>query len=507
MFAIVSQAPGLQYRAMNSAASAPRFDPDFGSALDAAAAVRNAVISATELMQHTLRRVRRYNPGLNALVLQFEDEALEAARHADDALARGRQTGPFHGVPTTLKECFAWHRTPTTAGLEVWRDARPERDSICAARLAQSGALVFGKTNVPVLLSDWQSYNPIYGSSNNPWDVTRTPGGSSGGSAAALAAGLGFLSIGSDIGGSIRIPSHFCGTCGHKPSVNLIPDEGHVPPPPGSIHLPPGELNVVGPMARYPRDLEQCVRLMAGPHGLDAKAYALRLPEARHQELSRFRVGAIADSQHCPVSSDQREVLEAFYARLAPKVKKFSTGLPRNLDFLTSFQSYGFLLGAVLSSGLPDENAEAMRDAPTMGAFDTFRQGYFMRHRYFMQANARRMQVRAAWEDYFRDTDVFLMPVAMLPAFPHQPDGEVSLRRIQVDGVERPYFEMIVYPHFATVAGLPVTVVPAGRTKSGLPVGVQIIGPYLEDLTTLEFGALLEPLTGGFHAPPGYAGA
>jgi amidase len=490
---------------VTSAASAPLFDPDFGSALDAAAAIRARRVSATELMRHTFDRVKRYNPALNAIVLQFEDEAMAAAREADQALARGKEVGPFHGVPATLKECLAWRETPTTAGLPTWKDARPKQDAICASRLAQSGAIVMGKTNVPLLLSDWQSYNAIYGTSNNPWDVTRTPGGSSGGTAAALAAGLGFLSIGSDIGGSIRVPSHFCGICGHKPSVNLIPNEGHVPPPPGATNLPQVELEVVGPMARHPRDLEQCVRVMAGPHGFDAKAYTLQLPQPRHRRLADFRVGGIADSQLCAIANDQREVLEALFARVAPQVKQFATGLPPQLDFAASFDSYGFLLGAILSGGLPDANAEAMRIAPNMGAFDSFRQAYYSRHRYFMQANSTRMQVRAAWEQYFRDFDVFLMPVAMLPAFPHQQEGEVSLRKIQVDGVSRDYFEMIVYPHFATVAGLPVTVVPAGRTKSGLPVGVQIIGPYLEDLTTLEFAALLEPITGGFEPPPGYS--
>jgi amidase len=233
--------------AVTSAASAPLFDPDFGSALDAAAAIRARRVSATELMRHTFDRVKRYNPALNAIVLQFEDEAMAAAREADQALARGQAVGPFHGVPATLKECLAWRETPSTAGLPAWKDARPKQDAICASRLAQSGAIVMGKTNVPLLLSDWQSYNAIYGTSNNPWDVTRTPGGSSGGTAAALAAGLGFLSIGSDIGGSIRVPSHFCGICGHKPSVNLIPNEGHVPPPPGATNLPQVELEVVGP--------------------------------------------------------------------------------------------------------------------------------------------------------------------------------------------------------------------------------------------------------------------
>ncbi len=372
---------------MSTAASAAQFDPDFGSALEAARAIRDRRISAVELMRHTFDRVRRYNPALNAIVLEFEDEAMAAARQADEALSRGQNLGAFHGVPVTVKECLAWHRSPTTAGLPAWKDARPEQDAACLARLASNGAIVIGKTNVPVLLSDWQSYNPIYGSTNNPWDLTRTPGGSSGGTAAALAAGLGFLSVGSDIGGSIRVPAHFCGVFGHKPSVNLIPYEGHVPPPPGSTHVPPAELEVVGPLARHPRDLEQCVRIMAGVHDFDAKAYTLRLPEARQKEIGGFRVGAIADSPYCAVSNDQREVLEALYTRIGPQVKQFTTGLPAGFDFMSSFQSYAYLLGAVLSSGLPDENAEAMRTAPALGPFDPFRQAHFSRHRYFMCSN------------------------------------------------------------------------------------------------------------------------
>lgn len=459
-------------------------------------------------MRHTFTRIRRYNPALNAIILDFEEEATAEAKRADEALAQGRAQGPFHGVPVTIKECLAWHKSPTTAGLPAWKDARPEKDAVSAARLAAAGAIVVGKTNVPLLLSDWQSYNAIYGTSNNPWDVTRTPGGSSGGTAAALAAGLGFLSIGSDIGGSIRVPAHFCGVYGHKPSLNLIPTLGHVPPPPGTPFVPPSTLEVVGPLARNPRDLEQAVRAMTGPEGFEAKGYSVQLPPARHRDLSSFRVGAISNFPFCPVSNEQREVLEKLYARVGPAVKQFREGLPPRLDPMASLDSYMFLLGATLSSALPnDEAAEAMRNVPSMGPFDGYRRSHFARHRYFMQADAARLQVRGAWEEFFRDFDVFLMPVMMVAAFPHFQEGEPADRTIQVDNVTRAYLENIVYPHFATVAGLPVTVVPTGQTKSGMPVGVQIIGPYLEDLTTLEFAELLEPVTGGFRPPPAYANA
>ncbi len=491
-------------RTIKSMGSVPalQFDADFGSALDAARAIRDRRISAVELMEHTFRRVRRFNPGLNAIILDFEDEAMSSARAADAAVAHREQTGPFHGVPMTLKECLAWHGTPTTAGFVPWKDECPQPDAICAARLAGAGAIVIGKTNVPVLLSDWQTYNPIYGTTNNPWNTAYGPGGSSGGSSAALAAGLGFLSVGSDIGGSLRVPAHFCGIASHKPSLNLIPAEGHVPPPPGARNIPPADLEVVGPMGRHPRDLTQALRVMAGIHGFDAKAYRLELPEARHRCLSEFRVGAVADTALCPVAAEQKEVFESFFSRLEPHIARFQEGLPAGLKF--SFSTYLMILGGTISAALPEEAAEAMRTAPSMGPFDRFRQGHYARHRYFLEANSLRLNIRAIWEEYFRDFDVFLMPVAITPAFTHQQDKPLEERTLNINGVSRPYMDMIMYPHFASVAGLPATVVTIGHTNAGLPVGVQILGPYLEDLTALEFASLVEEVTGGFVPPAGY---
>src|SRR6185295_14087725 len=237
-----------------STITSSEFKPAFATARETADAVRKKHISAGELVSTTLERIDRHNPKLNAIVWQDRDEALARARRADDALARGNVVGALHGVPVTIKESFAYLGSPNTWGLPSLEDAISPRTAVAVERLESAGAIVVGKTNVPVMLGDWQSYNPIYGTTNNPWDLTRTPGGSTGGGAAALAAGLGCLTIGSDLAGSIRIPAHFCGVYGHKPTLGLVSMAGFQPGPWDGSPGYPMDLSVAGPLARSARD-------------------------------------------------------------------------------------------------------------------------------------------------------------------------------------------------------------------------------------------------------------
>jgi len=280
-------------------------DLSSASALEAARAIRDGAVSAVELTRHVLDRIARFNPKLNAVVALDADAALARARAADLALGRRQWWGPFHGVPITVKDTFETAGLTTTAGAPALRSHVPTRDATVVTRLRRAGAIVLGKTNVPIYASDWQSANAVYGQTNNPWDVARTPGGSTGGGAAAVAAGLSFLDPGSDLGGSIRIPAHFCGIYGHKPSLDVVPLRGHIPPPPGIPATPPSGLPVAGPLARSAADLLAALQVLGGPDGDEALAFRWTLPPPRGTRLADYRIGYVLDDPRAPVSSDQ----------------------------------------------------------------------------------------------------------------------------------------------------------------------------------------------------------
>jgi amidase len=441
-----------------------------------AEAIRRREVSSRELLEHYLDRVERLNPPLNAIVTLDADAARQAAAAADAALARGDGIGPLHGVPMTIKDCYDTAGMRTTCGVEDW-DCVPERDAEAVRRLRDAGAVIFGKTNTPTLTADWQTYNPIFGITNNPWDTTRSCGGSSGGSAAALAAGLTALELGSDIAGSIRVPSNWCGTCGHKPSFGIVPQRGHLPSAPGA--LADRDLNVVGPMARDVDDLEMALDILAGPAGDQAEGWRLELPVARAKTLSDLRLATWLDDRSYPVEDDVRNVLES-------AVNDLRNAGARIVDVpppVTLPELVGLHLE--LLDPLMSPSSE-------------------MLHRNWLSANEKREQLRAQIADFFRDVDALLMPVAVVPAIPHDHNEPLAGREIRFDDRSRPYLDMFGWVGMATVAYLPATVVPVGRTAQGLPVGIQIVGPYLEDRTTLAVARCLEELLGGFVSPPGF---
>ena len=276
-------------------------------ALELARRIRARDVGCLELLDHCLGRVDRYNPGLNAIVELDAERARERARRADDALAKGEVWGPFHGVPMTIKEAFG------VAGLRMtWGDPDlashvPEKNAVVVDRLLDSGIVLFGTTNVPLRLMDWQTYNVMYGTTNNPWDVSRAPGGSSGGSAAALATGLSALEAGSDIGASIRNPAHYCGVYGHKPTFGILPTTGHDLPG----YPKPLDILVVGPMARSAEDLAAALDVMAGADGLDAKGWKLELPGPRHAAMADYRVAVMRESPVCAVDGAVTDRIQA----------------------------------------------------------------------------------------------------------------------------------------------------------------------------------------------------
>jgi amidase len=368
--------------------------------------------------------------------------------------------------------------------------------------LGESGAVLLGATNVPVALSDWQSYNPIYGQTNNPWDVKRTPGGSSGGSAAALAAGLGYLSVGSDIGGSIRVPSHFCGLFGHKPTLDLVSTQGQLP---GGQRGAPGYstlLAVGGPMARSAGDLLAALKVLGGPVDYDIKAWKWQMPEPRARSLKDFRVGYVIDDPIAPPTPEVKALLQSTIDRLGRAGAKMKQGWPAGMKIQDLLANYMFMLQAFLFSVASPEEQERQRKtfADTMqqrnGALGSFAD--------WQQQNFRRLGFRAQWQAYFEQVDVFLSPVAFAPAFLHDHSEPQDRRTIATSTGPRPYREMINWIAPATLTGCPATAAPIGKTPEGLPVGIQIMGPYWEDATPISFADLLSREMGGFTPPPGF---
>ncbi|WP_290651988.1 amidase [Aquisalimonas sp.] len=471
--------------------------------------IREGELSAEAMLEHFLGRMERHNAALNAVVTTDLDAARRRAREADAARARGESWGPLHGIPMTVKETYEVEGMPTTAGAPALRDHWSEVNAAAVQRLLDAGVVIYGKTNVPLFAGDLQSYNAIYGTTNNPWDLARTPGGSSGGSAAALAAGMTSLELGSDIGGSIRTPASFCGVCGHKSSYGVISSRGHIPGSPGSLSRT--DISVAGPLARTVDDLQLAMGLLAGPEPEQAVGWQLRLPPARWRRLTDFRVAAWLDDPGCPVDAEVVSILEGLVGRLRTAgVQVDDQSRPQGIDLASSHETYYQLLTATMSGGLPEKVFNTMLDkAELAGLQDTsypmrFARGAIQRHGQWLRTHEKRLQMRKAWEAFFRGIDVVLAPAIHTPPFPHDHSQPMAERRLAVNGVDRPYMDVLAWAGLAGVVYLPSTVVPVGHTASGLPVGVQIIGPYLEDYTSLAFARHVEALTGGFVVPPGY---
>ena len=388
------------------------------------------------------------------------------------------------------------------------KDFRASADALAVERLKAAGPIVLGKTNVPFVLGDFQSYNDIYGTTNNPWDLTRTPGGSSGGAAASLAAGFVSLEIGSDIGGSLRNPAHFCGIFAHKPSFGLLPARGHAPP--GAQPVPyEVDLAVIGPMARSVGDLALALDVLAGPDEPQAIAYRLALPAARQKDLKSFRVLVIDEHPLLPISRDVHTALDRFVENVGKTGAKVSRTSPLVPDLALQGRIYTRLLLSVFGTDLPESVYARFQDAAkSVPATDTSLpservRGLVLNHRDWMRADRARASLAQRWRELFREFDVVLCPIMPTAAFPHD-HSDMATRRLSIDDKSVPYSDQAILAGIATLTGLPATAMPIGLSREGLPIGVQIVGPYLEDRTPLAFAALAEEAFGGFKAPPGY---
>ncbi|SCD42566.1 amidase [Streptomyces sp. BpilaLS-43] len=479
---------------------------NFLTAEELVGSLRAGEVTSAELTDEAIARIERDDKAVNAICVPDFDRARTAARDADEARARGEDR-PLLGIPVTVKESYNVAGLPTNWGMEPHRDHMPAEDAVQVSRLKEAGAVVLGKTNVPVGLQDVQSFNKIYGTTNNPWDHGRTSGGSSGGSAAALASGFGALSIGSDIAGSLRTPAHFCGVYAHKPTLGLAAGRGMVPPLAPAWPTEP-DLAVVGPMARSARDLTLLLDVMAGPDPLTfGVAHQVTLPPARHERLRDFRVLLVDTHPLIPTASAVRAGVDRVADALVDggaRVERHSPLLP---DLVEAATVYTQLLFSSSVARFPVETYEQLRiRAAGLGVDDRSLDAVRLRsmvssHHDWMEANGRRELHRHGWRRLFVEFDAVVCPVTPTPAFPHDHLPDPRERRIDIDGAEYPYFDQLVWAGLATMPGLPATAVPAGRSPEGLPVGVQIIGPMFEDRTPLRLAELLEQEIGGFRMP------
>jgi amidase len=468
----------------------------FKTATELSAALAAKTISAVELAQDAIGRIERHDGKINAICVRDFSRGLEAAGAADAARARG-ETGPLLGIPLTVKESYNVGGLPTTWGIPEQKDFTTGEDALSISRVKAAGGVILAKTNVPLWLGDWQSYNDIYGVTRNPFDLGRTPGGSSGGSSAALAAGYGPLSLGSDIGGSLRVPAFHCGVYAHKPTFALVPARGHTPPP-----LPPlpfdRDLSVIGPMARSALDLALLLDVIAGPDPIEAgKAYSLALPAPRHSALKDFRVLLIDTDPVMPTDAAVRASIDKLAANLGKAGVKVERSSPLLPDFAASSRLYMRMLMSFLAASFaPEVHAGAQATAAALPPSDLSLgaerlRGMVLSHRDWVIADGGRSRLRAQWRELFKRYDAVICPIMPTPAYPHDHSPEQESRHIRIDGKDFAYPDQLAWPGIATLPGLPATAIPTGFAPDGLPVGVQIVGPWLEDRTPLKLAELI----------------
>jgi amidase len=476
----------------------------FASAITMLEALHKRQVSAVELLDLHLHRIERYNPALNAIVTFDVEQARQVAFAVDEARARGEH-GTLLGLPVTIKDTIDVKGLPGTAGVERYKDRRPMHDAPLVARVRSAGAVIIGKTNVPPYAGDWQSTNPVFGRTHNPWDLSRTPGGSTGGGAAALAVGLTPLEFGSDIGGSIRIPAAFCGVFGHKPSETAVPRSGHFP----GTSLPNAAtaLSVLGPLARDANDLELAFNIIAGPEIGEDISWHLQLPPARHERLADFRVAVLPPLPWLPVDAEILVAQDACISTLHRAGCHVVTAAPEGLgDFGDWYELYLKLLFVMMFVGEQDHKRRQQADMLRLSGeryLKASADGIMAGASDYLIWHGQRETYRALWRAFFREWDVVLSPANIVPAFPHT-DAPFQQRTLTINGVTVPYSRQSAYAGIATLAGQPATAFPVGMTRTGLPIGLQAFGPYLEDHTPIRFAGLVAREMGGFRRPPGY---
>ncbi len=475
--------------------------------LSPATAMRDALlerrVSAADLTEAALARIARLNPALNAVVARDDEASRRAAADSDRRIADG-EARPLEGLPITIKDAYDVAGLVSTAGVPSFKDRVPEVDAPTVSALRSAGAVILGKTNVPPFSGDFQSYNPIYGTTNNPWDVARSPGGSSGGAAVAVATGMAAFELGSDLGGSIRWPAHCCGLFGLKPTWGLVTTYGHVPPAPGMRLKSQTDLVVGGPLARSAGDLALLLPIMAeaGREG------GIKLRPARQHEPKGLRVAVWADDEAAPVDAMVRDGVLAAADRLEAAGAIVSRNARPSFSFFEAFEVFALLNHALVAAGLPEKIRDRIAArAASFAAGDRSHEalqarGAKLDANLYARLLERRLALKQAWAAFFADYDVLLCPPAPVNAIAHDHTPDIHARRISVNGAPRPYFDIMSWAGLATGAHLPAAEAPVGLAANGLPSGVQIIAGEHEDMTAIAVAAMIEQAFGGFRAPP-----
>lgn len=483
-------------------------DTAFWSATRLIGALRARKIGALELLDLYAARIARHDRSLNSLCVLDFDAARKRARAFDRKSGRaGAKAAALAGLPMTVKESFDLKGHPTTWGLAEYKDLTAASDAAAVERFARAGANVFGKSNVPTLLADWETNNPVYGKTVNPWDASRTPGGSSGGAAAALAAGLTGLEAGSDIGGSIRNPANYCGVYGHKPTWGICSMQGHALP--GSAH--PADISAIGPLARSAFDLELALRIMAGPDAIDGAGWKLALQKPARKTLRGLRVAVLATHPTAETDATVQAAIGRLAQFLAKRGAKVSERALPDFDLGEAHRVFIQLLrGATSGRQTPEFFAQMLAAKEKLDPKDGSYYAQMVRantqpHKDWLTASNRRHQMRLAWVAFFRDWDVLLCPNAATAAFPHSLPGERWERMITVNGKPQPATTQMWWAGIAGMCYLPGTAAPVGLSPEGLPIGVQIVGPQYGDLATIRVAQLIEREYYAFVPPPGFA--
>ena len=451
------------------------------TATEALAALRAGTISSAELLEAQLARVEKFNPELNAVVAMDLERARAGAQAADDALARGQLLGPLHGLPITIKDLYATEGLVTTSGYVPFKDFVPQKDAAGVAALKKAGAIIYGKTNAPEFGADYQTYNDVYGLCRNPWNTDHTCGGSSGGSAVSLATGMSLLELGGDIGGSIRVPAHYNGVFGHKPTWGAVNRFGEIPVPGTWMHAPV-DLVVCGPLGRSVADLALGLEVLTATGAGGIPGASLPPASTAASSLKGLRVAILVDDPAAPTDRETKEIIRNIGQQMTAMGAHVEETAPPGPSLKEQNELYHRLLGAAMAP--PGSDGRSLSE--------------------WKKDDEARHRLVADYSRFFEEFDVLLAPIAPTAAFTHRHEEPFAERTLTVDNEEIAYALHLVWAGLATLPGLPATAVPLARSAEGLPIGMQIIGPCWADKTTLAVASLVETLNGGFVAPPGY---
>lgn len=477
------------------------FDLANATTLRTMAALESGEISSVELLDQMMANIDRMNPDVNAVVATDVERARAEAAAADDARSSGAKCGPLHGLPMTVKDCYETIGLETTAGAPELADHVPERDADLVRLLRRAGAIVWAKTNVPLYAGDHQTYNEVYGTTNNPWDFTRTAGGSSGGAAAAVACGFTTAEIGSDIGNSIRQPASNNGVFGLKTSYDLLSGRGHLPSSP--------DLGVFGPIARSCGDLRLLLEVMSNSSTAFGGVPGASLPRLdRPAEITNLRLGLWADDAASPVDSLVKSKIEAAAAALEAAGATVDAEARPPVPSRELHEIYVRLLTSALSSGFPDnvwDKLVAQADSNYEQTDDdalAFARHTTLPHKHWVLADEQRAKAQLAWAEVFENVDAVLAPIQPVQPYPHDIDRPYGKRRLEVNGKEVPYRNQLFWAGLATMPLLPSVAIPLGLSTDGLPVGMQLIGPRWSDHQLLGFGEEIASVLGVRFTPP-----